>query len=439
MYKKDDREKIVELQTTIESLSKKVDSLADQLNDAYRLIRDSLYNTEENREYCSLEHIMHLLRTDKNKKRRVLIGGYYGARNAGDELMLQSILDKIDPEKNDVTILSALNYALDSSAYFPYHIIHYPKRISDCICLAENFDLIIWGGGAVIDDTKYYYDGLSNDLTYILGTVSKMMIALQKDVYVIGVSTNSVLTNQNLINDLCSICCHAKHFSVRDNYSKQTLLEAGINIDKVEVIDDLSLSLDFEVSPQKHDGLVVGVVYILDEGNIDYLAKHMDLLISAAVTINTSVTFKLIPFFDQYNHDIGLLEKLIEKINRTKKKKCKIEISEIEFNAKDVSKVFNSIDLLISMRYHATLIGGAIFGVKTLSVNYGDTHRHYINKIKYITDHYCNGMVDIPYKNITSSDGAEAFKKCINAKQRYLSENDVAAIRAEHSRILNLI
>ena len=147
MYKKDDREKIVELQTAIEGLSKKVDSLADQLNDAHRLIRDSLYNTEENREYCSLEHIMHLLRTDKNKKRRVLIGGYYGARNAGDELMLQSILDKIDSEKNDVTILSAFNYALDSSAYFPYHIIHYPKRISDCIYLAENFDLIIWGGG----------------------------------------------------------------------------------------------------------------------------------------------------------------------------------------------------------------------------------------------------------------------------------------------------
>lgn len=90
--------------------------------------------------------------TDKQK---ILVMGFFGAPNTGDELMLQSIIDKLDLNNLEVSVMIADNqdFVLNSNKNLNY--IHYPRTHTDLNILTNYFDKIIFAGGALIDDTQF--------------------------------------------------------------------------------------------------------------------------------------------------------------------------------------------------------------------------------------------------------------------------------------------
>lgn len=391
-----------EIEKNIKQLDEKTRNLEIKLDSIERLIRDGLYNSEEERGYLSSEYIFNAL--PDSRKKKILICGYYGARNCGDELMLQAILKNVNTDKYDVTILLSVNHSLDSSYYYPYHVLHYPKKVEDCRHLAENYDAIIWGGGAVLDDSCYEYRGVNNDLAYILFTITLLMLQMKKEAYIFGVSANKTLQNKKAIQDLQYIVKNATYFSLRDTNSKNTLESAGITTSNIDIIDDLALSLDFSRDSQNDtDDSVVNIGAVLmsairDNPDISTIIKNIALA-SCSHYKNKKIHLRLIPFFDQYNFDNELYTNAIKNIDGASINGISVSIEEQDFSPSTISRIFSRCDIIISMRYHATLIAGGVLNKKVLSINQGSTHRHYYNKQKYIKDKYVKNLIEIPYED----------------------------------------
>lgn len=130
--------------------------------------------------------------------KKVLILGWYGAGNYGDELMLSTFLEREEFKNYDISVLldPYCHHHLDTynkiNCYFP------PTNYDDLSTISDYFDIIIVGGGAHIDDVEI------TDLSfipYIALELSIVSIKKSKDVRWIAVSANNELTNnisQNL-------------------------------------------------------------------------------------------------------------------------------------------------------------------------------------------------------------------------------------------------
>lgn len=176
------------------------------------------------------------LPTDRSK---VLIAGFFGAKNLGDELMLHSMIKAIRTVDSvaDITILLADNYRPDILDYQPHRTIHYPKNTADLAELSRNYDCIIFSGGALIDDSGYSSEKMS--LERLVIELGSLFISNGKRCALYGVSTAHTLTNQNYITKLAYIIDNSYHVSVRDTFSLATLKAAKIDTSSVNVVDDI--------------------------------------------------------------------------------------------------------------------------------------------------------------------------------------------------------
>ncbi len=419
-----------QLEEMINQLSRKVDIVATEMVE----LKNQVDNVCE-KKYLSTEYLA--LNMHQTKKKKVLISGYYGAQNYGDELMLQMALQYIDANKFEITILLSENYMLDSSYYAPFKVIHYPKGVEDCQFLADYFDAIIWCGGAVLDDLYYEYRDKHTNLAYIAMSISKQMIKQGKKVFVLGVGTNDELKNVDFIKDLNYIINNASLFLLRDSNSLKTMEMAKIDTSKIGIIDDLALGHDYGSGRTSPDYYTVGVILLIDDENIEYLTRFMfylDSIFDSQLT-GKPVRYHFIPFFNLYNHDVKYFQRIRESIGKET-----IEITDIQPDANDIGRALSACDLVVSMRYHATLIAGAVLGRSVLCIDYGDTHQHYHNKIKYIKDNYCKNLVSIDYKKICREDELKvAIKKAVKIKNEALTVRDKKRIKSDIEKIFSRI
>lgn len=359
-------------------------------------------NQQGLKEYVSLE--IANLPSDNG----ILIMGFYGARNIGDELMLKTLLDYFDKKGVRATVMMSDNYSFDTSYYAPHKVIHYPRRPDDIAYIVEKFDTFVWGGGATIDDQNYYYNGENTSLAYSAMAISKSAIKNHKKVMVLGVSANRTITDHKFINDLNYVIQGAKFFSLRDENSLKTLKEARVDSEKITIIDDLALSqLDFYNNEKKNnDKLTIGLVYILNDKTINKLSEYTKkLILYLEKNIKEDVEILMIPFYDYLNNDYEMYKKILKEIENTEINQ-RILVRIIETIDESVSSLLKC-DLAFGMRYHAILLASCA-GVKTVAIDYSTEHRHYYNKVAYVKKNYNPEILTFKFGEPT-----EEFEKII--------------------------
>ena len=372
----------------------------NEISDVNRSNYDELKRKLDNFANCDSYLSTELLGLKKqNNKKDILITGYYGAQNCGDELMLEALRELIDRSKYNVYLLAAPNYSLDTSYYYPDHVIHYPKRVNDIAFISDFFDTIIWGGGAVLDDIRYRYcENNDNDLTYISMKITKSMIMDGKDALILGVSTNGELKDTRMVTDLKYIIDNSKFFSLRDTNSLKTLRKAGVPCTKIKIIDDIALSNIYDthdnINRSKTNRMVIGFILLMNDESKDYLKNNIE--------------------FDG-----------------------NIEIEDPIFKTHNICEALGKCDIIFSMRYHATLLSGYVLGKKVISINYGSVHRHYLNKMKYLKQKYIKNLVSIDYQDLCDDrkikQSIESIKKI---DYRPVSKKDLTNIRQKTENIL---
>lgn len=177
----------------LEHLSVELEAVKQQLQEMARLLkfcvdRQYYFNAFSNPE---------LLKLQNEANDGILLCGNYGNPNTGDEWMLDTMIQYLRRYSNKkITIMLEPNRIFDPSIYLKYNVnyIHYPQTVYDYDILVEKFDILVFGGGAIIEDGIYWeaYDyGINICRTVV--DLPLRFIAKNKKVFCVGLSTSTTV------------------------------------------------------------------------------------------------------------------------------------------------------------------------------------------------------------------------------------------------------
>lgn len=316
----------------------------------------------------------------RRKIKKILLVGFYGADNLGDELMLETLLNylsNISGIKISVLLCQNLEYRFRDYQKIDY--LYYPSSARSLNKLVADFDIVIFGGGAIIDDSLYNDRNPDfNDLPTIFIELSIKAIECGKNIICLGLSSVEVLRKQSFIKKLDWIVNKSAYFSLRGKYSLNTLMNSNINTKKIHIIHDIVLANKNLIRKEriKKNVYNIGLNLICDE----YTKAKFNSIIDGIVECMRqrsveNYQINLIPFYLYKENDLNYLKAL----KLQSKYEDKLEICDPSFSMTDIVEILKEQDIVISMRYHASLISLAL-GLPTLLLCY-DNHSHYPNKM----------------------------------------------------------
>lgn len=181
---------------------------------------------------------------------KIVISGFYGFRNSGDEAVLQSILNALRKQSQAAGItLAPVVLSIDpewTAATYGVESVHRMKLGEVRRAISESAGLISGGGSLLQDVTS------SKTIPYYLGII-KLAQWMGKPVFIYSQGIGPV--NRKLFHPLIkSIFRKCAYISVRDEQSRLLLQSMGLIIDKVEVVPDpvMGLELPKDMKPEQH-------------------------------------------------------------------------------------------------------------------------------------------------------------------------------------------
>ena len=277
--------------------------------------------------------------------KKILISGYYGFDNYGDEAILSVLLSHL--KGNEITVLSAnpkktasMHKVNAINSFNPELIM---KKLND-------FDVLISGGGSLLQNVTS-----NKSLLYYCGLIF-MFASLKKDVIIFaqGIGPINGFWGKFIAKRALKKC---KYISVRDEKSLELLKSWGINHAKLvcDPIFDLQL-------PQRHKTRKIGIqlrkFHTLTDELFDEIIKQIALKFSDR-------EIELISFQD--SEDVGISQVFINKLKK-KNPTANVKLIQNLTNEQIIQRV-SEYDYLIAMRFHACLLG-LKYGIKTLAISY---------------------------------------------------------------------
>jgi len=188
----------------------------------------------------------------KRKKYSVVMSGYYGFKNAGDEAILQSVYTNIKESCGDVsiTVLSSdpedtkTRYGYDAVARF--NILRVLKALRRC-------DVLVSGGGSLLQD----YTSTRSLLYYLFIMRAAKWMGKKVMIYANGIGPVNRKANRRRVQKVVS---RADVITLRDNESADELRLMGVKRDDILVTADPV----FTMSGISGDG----ILHLLEENGI---------------------------------------------------------------------------------------------------------------------------------------------------------------------------
>ena len=276
--------------------------------------------------------------------KKILISGYYGFDNFGDEAILGVLINHL--RGNDITVLSSNPEKTGRTHNVNSLNSFNPKLIVERL---PKFDMLISGGGSLLQNVTsnkslFYYCGLIN-----------IMASLKKDVVIFaqGIGPVKGFWGKLIVKSALKKC---KYISVRDVKSQELLKSWGIESNLVcDPIFDLNVP-----TPKKTRkvGIQLRKFASLTDELFDEIIKQVALKFSDR-------EIELICFQDSEDEGISKVF-----LNKLKKKNPTINANIIKnLTNKEVIEKVSEYDYLIGMRFHACLLG-LKYGIKTLAISY---------------------------------------------------------------------
>lgn len=290
------------------------------------------------------------------KDKKVLISGYYGFDNFGDEAILGVLTGKLAELNTDVTVLSK-NPSKTQSLYGVKTIFSfdYKKVFSEI----KKCDVLISGGGSLLQDVTsikslLYYLFIINSALFL----NKRVIIFAQGIGPITSKFGCLLTKLALKK--CSLV------TVRDEKSLFLVRSWGVNARLVcDPLFDISLpGFDYKqnISPRSLPSNKLGVQLR------GFKTLKENLLVKLAKQINKDFSDKEIEIYSfQDSLDLDVckrFEAILKSINPVIQTKLIYNQ-----NSQEILDKISKIDYMVAMRFHANLIA-LKYGIKTLAICY---------------------------------------------------------------------
>lgn len=297
--------------------------------------------------------------------KHIVISGYYGFNNAGDEAILDSIITTLKSlaakqgQELRFTVLSATpsqtadRYGTDAIGR---------QDLPQIIRTLKQADVFISGGGGLLQDAT----GRGFSILYYLGLVALARLLGKKVIlYAQGIGPVKRSFNRFLMRLIAN---RASLIAVRDEGSRNELAHLGVTRPPVTITADPVFLLEptdpdgraaeflKELPPDKP---VVGISvrsWHNEEKTLQEIATAADL-----VALELSAVTVLVPM--HYPDDLAVSDKLADLM------KSDTYILRENLSPRELLTVFNRFNLVLAMRLHA-LIFAAVSGVPMLGIGY---------------------------------------------------------------------
>lgn len=290
-----------------------------------------------------------------NMSRKIVISGYYGFKNFGDELILSILTRYLKSQNADVTVFSvdteytSSNYGVKSVATFD---------LGQIVKTLSGSDVLISGGGSLFQDAT----SLRSVLYYSIILAMAQILGKKTVIFAQGVGPLKNPISRFLVKNLFKKC---DYVSVRDENSQKMLARWGVSS---ILVSDPAFSLEVQnVAKEKVLGVQLRAFTGMGE----------DFLQNLACVVNESGFEKVKLFSLQKSQDFELSKKFAQMLIGKS-----VEIVE----EKIVSEI-SKIDTLIGMRFHS-LVVALKSGVKCCAINYDP-------KVQILAEKYTLPLIEL--------------------------------------------
>jgi len=297
--------------------------------------------------------------------RRILIIGYFGDRNTGDEAVLTAMLGGLKASRINLEVIVPTYGSDPGWLEAAYGVTSFPFRhIDRMFDSVEAADLVLLGGGGLLHDIWHprpetMLTSQHFGLSYYCG-IPWLAAQLGKPVmlYAVGVGPLLFKEGEDLVRDVASV---ARVITVRDSASAELLRKLGVEASRVQVTADPTWQL---VPPHEEvanrllaragvsPGRRLGVAVRNWNLGVDQSAWEKELLAGVeAFARKHSLGVLFVPFQhgeSGLQDDVGLARKLSAKLSDVRS-----TVLEHPRTPEELLGVIGKCDLMVSMRLHS--------------------------------------------------------------------------------------
>lgn len=292
---------------------------------------------------------------------RVVISGFYGFHNIGDEAILKALIDhlrKLNPSIQ-ITVLSH-NPSETEIAYGVKAVKrHDAWKVFKAIA---NADFLLSGGGSLLQD-----DTSARSIHYYLSII-RMGLMMKKKVFLISNGIGPIIREGNK-RQVARVLNRVNHITVRDFNSKKLLIHLGVAEDKISVSADMVMAMNRQ--PDKLGKEILDALNIQDQNRerIGIAIRNKDFkddqrkkqLIDLAHRLSLKYTVIFVPFY--FEDDAKIAKWLKPNVSEH------VYFIENKYAADEVMSLMQQFKLLIGSRLHS-LIFSLVAEVPFIGISY---------------------------------------------------------------------
>ena len=329
---------------------------------------------------------------------KIVISGYYGFANAGDEAMLAAIVKALRSTENSVELTVISGNPQVTAAKYGVSSIHRFNPL-EIFCTLRSCDLLLSGGGSLLQDVTS-----KRSLLYYLSILALGQL-LGKRVMLFAQGIGPI--HSGLLRKLTKfVCSHVDLITVRDQDSLYELRHIGIPAEKVQLTADAVLTLPQESKEQgrqlldkfgvPHDKMLIAISvrkWQEDDRYLLEMAKAVDIL-----SREYHAHVVILPL--QYPVYVAACQRLQHFMVH----KERSTVLTADCDTEQFLSLMGNFQLLIGMRLHA-LIFAAVMERPFVAISYDPKFDGFVKDI--------NGVTAGNVENLQSTQVVAAARKAL--------------------------
>lgn len=312
-------------------------------------------------------------------QKTIVISGYYGFKNSGDEAVLQSILTALEEQGKQAGVkINPVVLSIDpewTSSTYGVQAVHRMK-LGEVRNALKNSSGLISGGGSLLQDATG-----TKTIPYYLGVI-KLAQWLNKPVFIYSQGVGPV--NRKLFYPLIKgTFKKCEYISVRDEQSAELLQSMGLERGRIQVVPDPVMGLTPEAegpglvgSAEDPQLPVIGIsVRYWDEQRRELrgIAEGLRMLCG-----KQPVHLRFLPF--HFPGDEKASQEIIQQLGDIASGGSKISVCREAVHPRQMLAEVGRCDLVIGMRLHS-LIYAANRLVPLIGISYDPKIDHFLKRL----------------------------------------------------------
>lgn len=305
---------------------------------------------------------------------RILISGYYGFNNAGDDTVLYGIISSLKNHDPQVDLAVLSNNPKETEQLFGITAFN-RWNIKEITRELKQADLLLMGGGSLLQDATS-----PRSVIYYLGIVTLAKL-LKKPVvfYAQGIGPITKNFSKQLIK---MIVDKVDIITVRDHQSGEDLKSLGVKKAPIHVTADPaliippsqipleigeSITAEYHVDNKKK---TVGIS-VRDWKNEKRYKKEIAKMADQFISMDWNVIF--IPM--QYPSDVSASKEILKEMNNTG-----AVLIEKQLGFKEIISLIGNMDFVLGMRLHSIILA-AVMNVPFVGISYDPKIDRFVERI----------------------------------------------------------